>query len=257
MKQILYIILVLVCCYSCYQNDISLFHECKTLRSEKSILLNERDTYKGFGFKTSNFATKNQRAVTEGEYFLLCRYIDLVFWENSIYDYLLYKLGYYAPFIAIDESLTNGREAYYDTGEGVIYFHPDKITTRNLKHEFMHWLQHKQCGYSMNVNGNNVRNIEYEAFVAMDIIQCFENKRMLDPQKDKIYGAPQGKQDEYINFIYQLVYQPLSLMEIEIQYKFNEWIEDWGLYEDESSSSDFIPRLVYYLRSIFQDIQNN
>ena len=258
MKQILLIALVFSCCYACNKdNSTLLLFENETRPSiEYNVLDIAITPYKGFGFKTSNFSTKYQRAVSGGEYVLVCGCIDLFFRLGTIYDYWLETFYGYVPFIAIDESLTNGREAYYDPIENTIYFRPDKITGINLTHEYIHSIQRNVCKYPMTVSNGDVRNVEYEAFVAMDILQCYENNGILDPQKNMVYGMPQGKQGEYINFIQQFVSHASMLTEEEILQNFNEWIKDWPYYKDEASRPNFRPGLLIYLRKLFMDINN-
>lgn len=259
MKQILLTLLMFSCCYACNKDNSTLLlpkHKEKP-NIEYNVLDIALTPHKGFGFKTSNFSTKYQRAVTGGEYVLICSYIDLFFRLGTIYDYWLETFYGYIPFIAIDESLTNGREAYYDPVENTIYFRPDKITGINLKHEYIHSIQRNVCAYPMTISNGDVRNVEYEVFVAMDILQCYENDGILDPQKNKIYGTPQGKQGEYISFIQQFISKASTLTEEEIGQKFNEWIKDWPYYKNEASRPNFTPGLLRYLRRLFIKINNN
>ena len=191
-----------ICCYACHEDKSTLLlKHATTPNTEYSTLDIALTPYRGFRFKTSNFNSRSQRAVTGGEYILFHHCIDAAFPSGSIYSYWLETFYGDVPSIAIDESISDGSGAYYDATENTIYFNPNSINIFNFRHEYIHSIQ-RAFGYPMRRDNGDVRNIEYEVFVVMDIIQCFEKGRILNSFDDLIYGLPQGKQNEYTRFIY-------------------------------------------------------
>lgn len=143
----------------------------------------------------------------------------------------------------------NYSNGYYDSATNSIFFRKNfDIQYYDILHELLHATQHHIIGYSMN-NSSITRNIEYEAYVARDILECI--RRNGDFKDCPAMGIPNSKSEqEYRLWIHKIsVYTIGRSPEVYsvIEEKFNLWAKNWDSYQDKKCSETFKPLLLYYI----------
>lgn len=205
-----------------------------------------------FIYKTKGFDYSGQREFSQRERNTFYYEVLFVFNYPSIQDYLLTQFEDKGMpiYVAISENMSASHESYYDPQSKTIFFKKEKyINFYNIEHEFLHAVQHQLLEYPM-ASSYGRRSIEYEAFVAMDLLKCISKGRKL--QEDEIWGNPGGTETEkYLTMLHKLTNRDSVLfLEPSLDTKFNKWIKTWSEYTDDTEMSQYVPRLLHYILDI-------
>lgn len=115
----------------------------------------------------------------------------------------------------------------------------NEINEINLMHEFLHAVQETLLCRDMSLSQE--RNIEYEVYVAQDILNCIRHGSI---KPKEALGKPSGLMGdyEYVDKIQYLIYQPNRREEIKKYY--NTWIKTWYKYSGPVVDN-YDPKLLY------------
>lgn len=157
--------------------------------------------------------------------------------------------------IAIDSDMALDADSYYEPSSKTIYFREaGKMTLMNIIHEMLHLVQEFVLEYDM-LNSSCQRDIEYEAHIAYDLIKCHNFNRKLTKEESLGYPSKANGKD-YLDSIYRWM-RGDNLSGIEIELKFNEWINDWGNYSDKHHCKNYRPQLIYEVLNTIRKSQKN
>lgn len=138
-------------------------------------------------------------------------------------------------------------DGYYHPYKNSIFFHKKlDIQEYHILHELLHAVQHHIFGYSM--NSNAVKNIEYEAHVARDLLECIRRNGQFE------FAGAMGVPNYELRMEYKAWIEELSICALTgkdfegiLRGKFNTWTKDWKSYTDKSWDSKFFPYLLYHI----------
>jgi|GEM_PF-6616678 hypothetical protein len=228
-REILYLLIVFAC-YSCY--DEMDRETCVTDNEELNVLNSREDTILGKFVCRDGFGRSELRKLNKEEKNSFNIWGRFVFNNGGVLTYLLYRdidvIG-----IAVDKRLgktgeMKNKNAYYDPDLFTIFFKEYGVTEIAIQHEFLHYVQHYVFNYTM--SGNYKRSIEFEAYMAMDIINAIERKAF----PGTLHVDLRTGMDEYRNMIASFAEGSFWSLESILQ-KFNVWIKDWQSNEREGS----------------------
>lgn len=120
-------------------------------------------------------------------------------------------------------------------------------------HEMIHQLQFSWCGYDIHIASDCRRNIEFEAYLIMDIsIAEFWLKQGAIPVADKLCflyverGSTLAM--DYINYLCRVYERRIGKEEFKSE--FNRFAKEFRAYESVKYSSDSTPSLIFNLWSL-------
>ena len=238
-REILYLLIVFAC-YSCYDEVDR--ETCVTDNEELNVLNSREDTILGKFVCRDGFGRSELRKLTQMEKRLFYWDGVVVFNNGGVLTYLLYRdidvIG-----IAVDKRLgktgeMKNEDAYYDPDSFTIFFKEGGMTKTAIQHEFLHYVQHHVFNYTM--SGDYKRSIEFEAYMAMDIINAIERKAF----PGTLHVALRAGMEEYCNMIASFAEGSFWNLESILQ-KFNVWIKNWQ--SDEREGSIHPQSLIYWL----------
>lgn len=154
----------------------------------------------------------------------------------------LLKIRGYSLKFGKDPSLTGDKSGYYVPYKHYIFLKGyDEINEINLMHEFLHAVQESVLCHNM--SSSHKKNIEYEVYVAQDILRCIYNGSI---RPSEALGKPSNLiyDYEYEDKIQSLVFKKNTQTEIKELY--NSWIKRWNK-ESGSIIKDFEPKLLYMI----------
>lgn len=249
MKWILFFLLFF-CCYGCSDNNNMILDEEELLARSIESRGAAFPRWKIFVFRTGSFGNSSQSACNSEERNIFYYFAPVVFKEYSIQEYLLKQFEVKSIPIEVGMAeMSYLAESYYEPYRKAIFFKDlDCIKVYNIEHEFLHAVQHLLLGYSM-LGSSGKRSYEYEAYMAMDLLKCISSGRKLTP--DEISGNPgKEKTEEYVTMLYELTQLNGKNKWGDLRFKFNEWIETWPGYTNETKIGNFEPRLLYYILDV-------
>lgn len=229
-RRVLYLLIVFAC-YSCYDELDK--ETCIRNNEELNVLSTREDTLLRRFVCRRNFSFSYLSELDQGDknsFNMLGRF---VFNDGGVLTYLLYRKINTFIGIAMDKRLGNAvvmknKDAYYDANLSTIFFGKEKVTEITIQHEFLHYVQHHVFNYNM--SGKYIRSIEFEAYMAMDIINAIERKAL-----PKVLHVSLGKgMEEYRSMIASFAHGSCYSLESILQ-KFRVWIKDWQSDEPEGS----------------------
>ena len=231
MKRCILYFLVAFICYSCY-DEIDMA-TCITGNEELNVLNSREDTLLGKFVCRDGFGRSELRKLTQLEKRFFYWDGVVVFNDGGVLTYLLYRDAGAFIGIAVDKRLgqtgeMKNKDAYYDPDLSTIFFKEGGGTKAAIQHEFLHYVQHHVFNYTM--SSNYKRSIEFEAYMAMDIINAIEKKAF----PGTLHVALRTGMEEYCNMIASFAEGSFWSLESILQ-KFNVWIKNWQSDEREGS----------------------
>ncbi|WP_303182229.1 hypothetical protein [uncultured Butyricimonas sp.] len=232
MKRCILYFLIAFICYSCY-DEIDMA-TCITGNEELNVLNSREDTLLGkFVCRSGGFSNSKMRELNQGEKNTFNIWGRFVFNNGGVLTYLLYRDVDAFIGIAVDKRLgktgeMENKDAYYEPNLSTIFFKERGVTEIAIQHEFLHYVQHHVFNYTM--SGNYKRSIEFEAYMAMDIINAIEKKAF----PGTLHVSLREGMEEYRNMIASFAEGSFWSLESILQ-KFNVWIKDWQSDEREGS----------------------
>lgn len=229
MKQgILYLLIVFVC-YSCYDELDK--ETCIMNNEELNVLRSKEDTILGKFVCCRSFTHSSLRELSQGEKNTFNIWGGFVFNNGDVLTYLLHRKINTFISIAVDKRLgktgeMKNKDAYYDPNLSTIFFKGNGITPTVIQHEFLHYVQHHVFNYTM--SGNYKRSLEFEAYMAMDIINAIERKAL----PETLHITLGTEMEEYRSMIASFADGSCWSLESILQ-KFSVWIKNWESDEPE------------------------